>query len=64
MQWNKRKHCHEMGEGYASQLTFTCSKWTIQTLREGYTVKFFFHGISWNKNLTLISQCIFTLNSN
>ena len=31
MQWNKRKHCHEMSEGYASQLTFTCSKWTIQT---------------------------------
>ena len=33
-------------------------------LREGYTVKFFFKGISWNNNLTLISQCIFTLNSN
>ena len=33
-------------------------------LREGYTVKLFFQGISWNTNLTLISQCIFTLNSN
>ena len=33
------------------------------TLREGYTVKFFFQSISWNTNLTSISQCIFTLNS-
>ena len=29
-------------------------------LREGYTVKFFFQGISWNTNFTSIS----TLNSN
>ena len=33
-------------------------------LREVYTVKFFFQSISWNTNITLISQCIFTLNSN
>ena len=33
-------------------------------LREGYTVKFFFQSVSWNTNLTLISQCILTLNSN
>ena len=32
--------------------------------REGYTVKFFFQGISWNTSLTLISQCIFSSNSN
>ena len=28
-------------------------------LREGCTVNFFFQGISWNTNFTLISQCIF-----
>ena len=33
-------------------------------LREGCTVKFFFQSISWNTNLTLISQFILTLNSN
>ena len=29
-----------------------------------YTEKFFFQSISWNTNLTLISQCILRLNSN
>ena len=28
---------------------------------EGYTVKYFFQSISWNTNLTLISQCILTV---
>ena len=28
------------------------------------TLKIFFQGVSWNANLTLISQCILTLNSN
>ena len=36
----------------------------LHNLREGYNVKFFFQIISWNTNLMLIPQCIFTLNSN
>ena len=38
---------------------------TLKTLPtwEGYTVKSFFQSISRNTNLTLISQCILTLNS-
>ena len=32
--------------------------------REGYTVKFFFPSISWNTNLTSISQCTFRYQEN
>ena len=34
------------------------------TLREGYTVKFFFQSASCNTNLTLTSKCILALNLN
>ena len=36
----------------------------ISILREGYTANFFFQSISKNTNLSLISQCILTLNLN
>ena len=38
--------------------------WLILLLRKVYTVKYFFQSISWNTNLTLISQYILTLSSN
>ena len=47
----------------SSETVYKVDKKSVQSNGKD-TLKFFFQGISWNNNLTLISQCIFTLNSN
>ena len=63
---NKERYYKCISKKLMDTMTSTKTYWSTlkSLLREGYTVKFFFQGISWNTNLTSISQCIFTLNSN
>ena len=61
----REKRNTDMNEKLACEIyeLNTASGLPLVIQREGYTVKISFQGISWNTNLTLISQCIFTLNS-